>query len=219
MVDFYQIFFKNEHIPHLYPFSQVYWNHTLTIFFENDPISKIVMRSNADKIAVCSWRIKEKLRYNVGGRGVIDEELLNSDYDVLSFTRNSVYHQMLNAAENWHSGFKKALTQIVEGIGEDMVGEVKNPIYQNHFCAKREIYQDYVKNWLIPAMELIKNDPAVYKACTADSNYHKLIRAEALTPEQLQEKIGMPHYPLVPFLLERLFSIYVDTNKINVTWL
>jgi hypothetical protein len=40
-----------------------------------------------------------------------------------------------------------------------------------------------------------------------------------VSADYLMEKIGLPYYPLCPFILERLFSVYVQNKKIKVTWL
>lgn len=226
MIELYQIYYREDQKEKLYPFAIPYKNEGLTIFFENAVISDVVMASKADKIGVVSWKLSHpkhtKLGWNLGWPRRIEEiteEVLNRDYDVLPFTRNSKYHEMLGAASLWHPGFRPALTKIVEGIGKKMPLEVKKPIYQNAFSAKREIYQDYVTDYLNPSMEIIKNDPEIYKLATADSKYTKLVREDAASPEYLQEKIGFPYYPMVPFLLERLFSIYVHNKNINVTYL
>lgn len=218
----YQIYYKDEQLTNLYPFAIPYKNKALTIFFENDVIRQIVPHGTSDKIAICSWKLKDKLKWNLAPprrKEEITEEKLNSDYDVMPFTRNSKHHEMINAASLWHPGFREAMTAIVKGIGKNMPREVKIPIYQNAFSAKREIYQDYVNDYLNPAMELIKNDADVYKMATVDSYYTKLMREDCASAEYLQGKIGFPYYPLVPFLLERLFSIYVHNKNIKVTWL
>lgn len=219
---FYQIYYHEVQKENMWSFSVPYYNENLTIFFENSVISKLVSETKVDKIAVCSWKLKDKLQWNLARPrkpSDITEELLNSDYDVLPFTRNSKHHEMLAAANLWHPGFKETMTKIVEGIGKKMRSEVKIPIYQNAFSAKREIYQDYVNDYLNPAIELVKNDPEVYKMATVNSNYTKLMREDCASAEYLQGKIGFPYYPLIPFVLERLFSLYVYNKKINVTWL
>lgn len=213
-----QIYYKDEQLKEIYPFAVPFKNEGLTIFFENAIISRLAMSSKEDKVAVCSWKLRSKQRYNMPCRP-ITKELLESEYDVLSLTKNSKYHTMLAAASVWHPGFRESLTKIVEGIGKKMPFEVKKPIYQNAFSAKREIYHDYLTDYLNPAMELIKNDPEIYKLATQDSNYSHLVKKDAASPEYLQEKIGMPFYPLTPFLLERLFSIYCENKNINVTWI
>lgn len=221
-----QIVYKDEQKATCFPFARIYFNEGLTIFFENTIISELVTASKSEKIGVFSWKLSHpkhtKLGWNAGWpRRIheITEEVINSDYDVLPFTKNTKYHTMIAAASEWHPNFREYMTKIVEGIGKKMPLEVKKPIYQNAFMAKREIYQDYVNDYLNPAMELIKNDPEVYKMATADSNYTQLVKKEAASAEYLQEKIGMAWYPMVPFLLERLFSIYVHNKNINVTYL
>jgi len=54
---------------------------------------------------------------------------------------------------------------------------------------------------------------------TQDSHYHELAKGDAAPREWLQEQIGMPYYPLAPFLLERLFSIFCHNKKIKVSYI
>lgn len=222
MVEFYQIFYKDEQLKHLYTFAIPYRNENLTIFFENSVIKELVMQTKASKIGVCSWKLKEKLCYNVGNPRIPDhitEEVINSEYDVLPFTRNSKYHETLAALEFWHKGSRDLLSKILSALGIFLPSEVRPAVYQNAFMAKTEVYQDYVSSYLSPAMDLIQNDPEIYKLATVNSNYTQLVRQDAASAEYLQEKIGMPYYPLAPFILERLFSIYIHNKKINVTFL
>lgn len=214
-----QIVYNEEQKAACYPFSTIYFNDALTIFFENAIISSLVTATQAEKIGVCSWKLREKFRMNVCRPRELTEEIINSDYDVLSFTCNTKYHKMLTAANHWHKGFRAAIEKVCESIGQRCPGEVKNPIYQNAFTARTEIYQDYVKNWLNPAMEAMINDPELKEMVTVDSGYTNLAKKDAADQERLMRLIGMPFYPLCPFVLERLFSIYIQTRKINVTWL
>lgn len=215
----YQIIYDESQREACYPFAKVYFNESLTVFFENSCISELVSASQADKVGVCSWKLKQKLRWNIGTKRPITQELLETDYEVMSFTKNSDYHGMLAFAEASHKGFMVTFRKIVEGIGKKCPGEVKKPIYQNHFMAKREIYQDYVNEYLNPAMELMQNDPEINKLVMADSNYSTLTSKSPEHLKELEKKIGIPYYPMSPFLLERLFSVYVHNNKINVSWL
>lgn len=218
MIEFYQIYFREEQKESLYPFSIPVKNESLTVFFENDCIVRLVTASKASKVAVCSHKLRQKLRLYVGRPREITLELLESDYDVLSFTRNTSNHKMIAAAEIWHKGFRDIMQKLVEGIGKNWPREVKQPIYQNHFSASREIYQDYVKTYLIPSMDMIKYDTGMNTLAMQNSGYQDLNKT-AMRPAQCMEKLGIPHYPLIPFLLERLFSVYVENNKIRVTWL
>lgn len=219
MSELYQIYYREEQKEELYPFAIPYYNEGLTIFFENQVIVDVVLASKAEKIGVCSWKLRQKQRWNVGGGREITEELINSDYEVLSFTKNSKSHQMLNAAEIWHPGFKASLAKILDKIGIPMPLEVKYPINMNHFMALDEIYTDYVTHYLIPAMYVMKNDDECHALAMADSNYTALAKKDAASPERLYSLIGMTYYPMAPFLLERLFPIYCHNKNINVTYI
>jgi len=211
-----QIIYHENQRAHCYPFSRVYFNDGLTIFFENQVIKDVVLATTHDKIGVCSWKMKQKMKYYIGQPRPLTIEVLESDYEVMSFTRNTKTHQMLAAANQWHPGFLVIFDKILGAIGVSRPGEVKTPIYQNHFSAKTGIYRDYVTTYLIPAMDAITNDPEINKLAMADSKYSDLTHQSG---EVLREKLGIGYYPLVPFLLERLFSIYVHNKKIRVTYL
>jgi len=214
-----QIYYAEEQKAHCFPFADLYYNQKLTIFFENEPISRLVMASEDEKLAVCSWKLRQKLRWYIGKPRELTQEVLNSDYEVLSMTKNSQNHQMLASADRHHKGFKVAFQKICDHIGLKVPGEVKIPIYQNHFSAKIEIYRDYVSNFLKPAMDFMTNNEEMNRMAMADSNYSQLSRNSAATSEYLQQQIGVSYYPLAPFLLERLFSVYVQNKRIKVTWL
>lgn len=218
-VDFYQVIYRQEQQKDCYPFARVHFNNQLTHFFENSIIAKLVLESKADKISVCSWKLREKMRWNVCRPRPLTEEVLKLDYDVLSFTCNTKYHQMLAAADKWHAGFRALLAIILQTMGEAMPSEVKNPVYQNHFAAAADIYKEYVTTWLVPAMEIMDNHQEINQLCWADSGYSQLAKRDAATPEYLQQQIGVPYYPLFPFLLERLFSIFCHNKRIKVTYL
>lgn len=209
-----QIYYDDSQLKELYPFAIPYKN-TLDVFFENTPIKKLVSETTADKIGICSWRLREKQRYYIGRPKPITEEVINGDYEVLSFTKNTKYHKMLaNAAQN-HTHFQPCFTKLLSAIGVNCPGEIKNPIYQNHFCASSDIYKTYVERYLSPAMDIITNDPIINEMAMRDSNYSKL---NNVSGEFLKEKIGINYFPMVPFLLERLFSVFCQNEKIKVTY-
>lgn len=214
-----QIYFEDWQKNTCYPFADLHYNEGLTIFFENSVIKDVVLATKSEKIAVCSWQLREKLKWYIGTPRELTLEVLASDYDVLTMTRNTKYHKMLSAAALWHPGFLKTFDKMLSTIGVTRPHEVRMPIYQNHFSARTEIYQDYVKEYLSPAMAAIMSDKELYELATVDSGYSKLKRDNIVTAEYLMKKIGMPYFPLAPFLLERLFSIYIHNKRINVTYL
>ena len=215
MSELYQIYYDIDQLQHLYPFAKPYFNEQLTVFFESSVIRELVPRSTAKSIGVCSWRLKEKQRYYIGRPRPITEEVINGDYEVLSFTKNTKYHKMLANASLNHKHFQPTFDNIIRSIGVNCPGEIKNPIYQNHFCARSDIYKRYVQRYLAPAMDLIINDKEINAMAMQDSNYSKLTNQSS---EHLKEKIGINYYPMVPFLLERLFSVFCQNEKIKVTY-
>jgi hypothetical protein len=211
-----QLYYNDEQQEKIFPFAVPYKTEGLTVFFENYWIKELVLASKDEKIAVCSWKLKEKLRWYIGHRRELTQQVLETDYEVLTFTRNTKYHQMLAAANAWHPGFLKTFDKILAKIGVTRPNEVKIPIYQNHFAARTEIYKDYVQNYLVPAMDCIQNDAEINEMAMRDSKYSDLTNQSAA---HLLLKIGICYYPMIPFLLERLFSVYVSNKRIAITYL
>lgn len=211
-----QIYYAEEQKNKCFPFADLHFNTSLTVFFENAVIKDVVLSTKADKIAVVSWKLKEKLRWYIGRPRELTLELLETDFEVMSFTKNTKYHNMLAAANAWHPGFLTTFDKILSKIGVSRPGEVKIPIYQNSHCTKTSIYKDYVQTYLSPAMEVMENDPEIRKLCYQDSRYSDLTHQ---TADHLEGKIGIRYYPMHPFLLERLFSVYVHNKRLNVTHL
>lgn len=212
-----QIYYDDDQLSALYPFATPCKNEALDIFFENSVIAHLVPERTADKISICSWRLREKMAWQLKLPRELTQSVLDADdYDVLSFTNNSHAHKMLAAAEGWHPGFTETLKMVLESINQPLPFLIRHPIYQNHFSARADIYKEYVATWLQPAINAMKNDATINARIMIDSKY---IDHKRRTPEFLQDKIGIPYYPLAPFILERLFSVYCASKNINITWL
>jgi hypothetical protein len=217
MTDLYQIFYQEKQKESLFPFAIPYENKDLTIFFENSVISKLVQESKSDKIGVCSWKLASKMKNRVGLRTPLTVDVINSEYDILSFTKNSKKHTMLANLYHWHKSSKEAMALLWEKLGHKLPGEVKNPIYQNAYSAKSEIYRDYVENFLAPAMELIEKDEELNKLMTQPSGYSKLSREADI--KSVKTKLGMTDYPLAPFILERCPACWFQMKGVKVNYL
>jgi hypothetical protein len=61
MTELVQIYYEEEQKTKCFPFATLHYNPTLTIFFENEPISKLVLSTKADKIGVTSWKLQEQI--------------------------------------------------------------------------------------------------------------------------------------------------------------
>lgn len=226
-LDFFQIYFEDWQVSHCYDFAIPYRNEVLTDFFENDVIAKLVPKSQADYISVCSWRLKRK-RYD-GITPVVlkndlelsKEKILLHDFDIANLRPFSRSHQMLANARYWHGGVQHnfawddAETEMKKFIR--IPDEVKTPIYENHFIARKEIYHSYVNDCLIPAMEFIgekevfKKDSgyAVKKERDRDGNGPEAVR-------KYRERTGRNDWPIAPFILERLFSIWINDKNFKI---
>lgn len=214
MTQLFQIYYNEAQLPKIFPFAIPHYNAGLTIYFENAVIKDLVSKADCDKIGVCSWKLADKMRKH-------DRENLrlgkDGDYQVLGLTRNSARHQMLGMLYAWHPKSKEAMTLLWQKLGYKMPGEARNPIYQNAFIAKTEIFKDYVENFLTPAIELTEKDEEMRNLMLQPSGYGKLSRSADL--RSVKAKLGMTDYPLAPFILERCPSLWFTMKKINVSYL
>jgi hypothetical protein len=209
----WQIYYREEHLKEVYSFAVPVYNPGLTIFFENDLLKKLVPTSETEYTSVASWKLAQKSRRI----HPITPEALDSDYEVLSFTRNGRDHKMIAMATNWHPEFLPAITLLWEKLGLKMPGEARNPIYQNHHSTKTSIYKRYVSEFLSPAIEIIETDEELHEKMVKPSNYGRLSRDADL--KSVKAKLGLNDYPLAPFVLERCYSLWLQLNNIPVKYL
>lgn len=217
MTELHQILYSENQRSKLFPFAIPYFNEGLTIFFENDPIRKLVTKTKADKIGVCSWKLADKLRIRVGMRGALTQSALDSDFEILSLTKNSARHQMLAMANAWHPKFKETITLLWEKLGLKIPGEAKNPIYQNSFIAQSQIYKRYVSEFLSPAMDLVEKDEQLHAMMLQPSNYGHLNRGADL--KSVKQKLGLSEYPLCPFIFERCPPLWFQIHDYKISYL
>jgi hypothetical protein len=210
-LDFYQIYFKNEQLIELYPFSTPHKNEDCTDYFENSVIQTLVPKSEADYISVCSWRLKEKREMGscpiiLGDTSLSEAKILGQDADIMNLRPFRGGHQALTMAENWHfPNWEPCIKELKKFI--KVPQEISNPIYENHFVARKEIYHDYVLNTLRPCMAFIADRPNIFGL---DSGYLRKLKREPERIKDYQEKTGRKDWPMTPFILERLFSIWIE---------
>jgi len=220
-LDFYQILYAEEQREQLYYFSLPYFSTGLTPYFENSIIAGIVPTSKADYISVASWRLRKKR--NDGWTPIaLNNDLALSEekifaahpFDVAILTPHAANHQPLTMAANWHgkawtdafNAFKPFLNQFGQ-----VPDELKYSIYENHFIARKDIYHSYVNDYLIPAINFIGDNPIFF----ADSGYISKKKDQAEI-KRVQKLLGINDWPILPFLLERLFSFYINDKGFKV---
>lgn len=218
IINFFQIYWKDEQKSKLLPFAQGYKNEGLTPFFENSVIRNLVGQSQGDKIAVCSYQLAAKMTANIPPYRQLTEQVLHTDYDVLAFTKNSHGHGLLYQANVWHPGFRTIVNKIFNILGYKQPMEAKFPIYQNAFCAKTEVYKAYVNELLAPAMDLMEFHDEIRKLCWQDSQYYKL-RDNPEFRTRVKHFLGTDYCPLHAFICERFFSLWLNDKNLNVQYL
>jgi len=217
-LDFFQIYYDQSQKSELYDFAKPVYSVGLTPYFENQFIVSLVPQSEADYISVCSWRLRKKRNdsqhYLKNDLSLTKEKILNASFDVAILTPHSTAHKPLAMAPNWHGkawvdafdAFKPFLSQFGK-----VPDELTYAIYENHFIARADIYKAYVNDFLIPAIDFIGNDPVYF----ADSNYlPKKKDTEEIT--RVQKLLKSNDWPILPFLLERLFSLYINDKGFKV---
>lgn len=212
-VTLWQIYYRDEQKKEIYPFGIPLHNEGLTIFFENEVIARMVPTSETEYTAVTSWKLAQKSRRI----HPVTPEALSSEYEVLSFTRNGRDHKMIAMANTWHPKFIEALDLLWTKLGYKRPGEVRNPIYQNHYSSKTGIYKRYVSEFLSPAMELVTKDEELNALMMMPSNYGRLSKDADL--KSVKAKLGLNEYPLCPFVLERCPSLFFQLHNIPVKYL
>lgn len=218
-IDFYQIYYEDSQKPYMFDWTKHYLNTTLTPFFENSLISNLVLQSEADKIAVTSWALKQKMTARIPPRRELTEEVLQEDFDVMSFTKNAPSHDMLGALDGWHPGSVALLAKIWDSLGLEMPKKTRFPIYQNAFCASHEVYLDYVVNFLIPAMYLMEFDQEIKDLCYKNSGYTVTTLNKPVDFGRINKYLGIDYYPMHPFILERCFSLWIERKNLKVVYL
>jgi hypothetical protein len=204
-LSFYQIYYDDSQLPELYPFSIPYKNTTLTPYFENSVIAEIVPQVSSDLVSVCSWRLKSKREdmWQLKDKSLSLEKIPETDFDVAVLTPRSPSHQALHMASHWHgAAWDNAINDLRNFI--KVPREVSKAIYENHFIATKEIYHEYVNSCLTPCISYIRDNPLYM----ADSGY-----ARRKTPEERKrytDVTGRADWPIAPFILERLFSIWIE---------
>lgn len=222
MIDFYQIYYDESQLPEIYDFAIPYKNDTISPYFENAVIADLVPKSNANLISVCSWALRKKRGMGwtpiaLNGVELTKERLLENAYDIAILCPFAKEHETMESSSAWHGkawdeGIKK-LREIIN-IPEKIVG---NAIYYNHFIAKKEIYHEYVNGCLIPVLRFMDEN----EVFSLPSGYINKKR-DKVEIEKIKNAMNI-HYqrevndwPIAPFILERLFRIWINDKQFRI---
>lgn len=210
----YQIYYDEGSRLACYPEFTAIENKVCSPFFENQIIIDLISRGEhigVDYFGVFSGHFKNKMIHSRDGQKLTPQYITERlDTDVVSFFRSHRNSNVINKAEIFHPGFKRAIKNIINAINfeVDIEKNTRFTVYQNHFIAKSEIYYKYVKELLEPAVKEMcnKDNKELQNIIWQDSNYHK----KNTMPEKLKQDLGVPYYPYHTFICERLFSIFLN---------
>lgn len=212
-LDFIQIIYEESQKEACYPFATIYKNETVTPYFENAVIADVVLRLSGDLIGLCSWRLAAKRgdMFRLPDKSLTKEKILGADFDIAILTPRG-HKDILNKLYQWHQ--EPAVLAVQEFNKFMRIPEtVDHAIYENHFITSREIYRDYVISCLIPAIDFMCGNPIF----DLPSGYLKR-KSESdrkhITP--ILGSWGMSDYPIGVFILERLFSVFINKKGYKV---
>jgi hypothetical protein len=202
----FQVYYKKEQLKKI-AYEPVF-NQYCTEYFENTVIRQLILDQKehlkSEYIGVVSHNLMKKCP-DFSHEKLLQVIEKNPEVVILHSKRN---HDTIKFAELYHKGFITLFNRLLNKLGLPII-KLETPIYYNHFIARSEIYYNYVQYLLAPAMYHMNGMPEFW----GDSKYLKEL------PEDLVEKWNIKHYPFHPFICERLFSYYVQLNKIPCTYL
>lgn len=219
----YQIYFLPEQLQVLDYIP--YLNDQCTVFFESQVMADLITEGchkDSEYFGVVSYKLRNKLGYtktawralpNIANHSIntftpqmFEFYLERNAPDAMSFQRH-MPHDPVTFADQFHPGFSDFFKTIMHKIGYNWQPmRIENVFYCNYFVAKRDIYEDFVINMLIPAINVMKEMPELM----ANSNYQN-----GQLPEALAKKWGINHYPYHAFLTERMFSYYSHLKQLK----
>lgn len=187
--------------------------------FENHIIYDLIYKNaheNCDYFGVLSWQFEKKCNITIQhALNLISQD--NGQHDVYTFFSLHTQQFLWRSAENWHKGITEIANHIftrmgyqvsVRDISSSIIDRKTNTVYGNHFIARPEVYDRYVREFLKPTLDIMTDptDEWLQERINRDSGYKKKVKnIECMT--------GKPYYTLHTFVCERLFSTWLSINS------
>jgi hypothetical protein len=174
--------------------------------FEYNPMRELAPTFNdRDYYGIFSW----KFRFKTGLNSLSLPYFLNKNnfekYDIITMCYQ-IGQPYLEFTENQHKGFMDLFTKVCNRLNIE-VKEPTNVVYANQFITKGKIYKEFLKV-VNSAIDLLEMD--YLEDAFQDSGY------KGLPPKELKEKTGLEYYTFHTFILERLFSVWIEDKNFKI---
>lgn len=198
-------------------YDNIYHNNINTIenksyLFEYNPIMDIFKdelenndKINDDYIGIFSWKFYYKT--NILEKDIHNIINKNKNYDVYIFSKNDLFKSIsyLEFTKIVHPNIEELLKILCKKLNLKLDISPNKVVYSNFFIAKKDIYIRYIKEVVIPCINLMETE--LKDIAWKDSHYKNL------EPSVLKDLTGLNYYPLHTFALERMFSIWLSNNN------
>jgi hypothetical protein len=139
------------------------------------------------------------------------EEIQNIDeYDFVNLAP-TYWHSgkgYLIFSEVQHCGLTNLVIRTCNHLGIKYNDNPECVTYSNFFLMKRDVYIDYLENYIIPAIKFLENE--IWEDVNRDAGY-----VGGLSREELFKACGLTHYNFLTFILERLVLQYISHKKLK----
>lgn len=132
------------------------------------------------------------------------------NYDFINLTPQywKTGRQYLEFSEKEHPGLLERLKELCEVVNLKYVENPSYINYSNFYIMKTEVFNDYVNNYITPAIEYMENNRDKF---FIDAQYKG-----GLPTEELEKYTGLQFYPIMTFVLERLILMYLEDKNLKV---
>lgn len=179
--------------------------------FEYNPIIDIVdnLSQDTEYLGIFSYKFSAKTGLSKKLLNKMLSDINYKNYDFLNLSRN--YWQdtdtYLNFGYKYHPKLEVLLKRLLKHLNIEYKYNKDTNCYSNFFIMKSDLWEDYVDNWVKPALEFMENDPEYFE----DPRY-----VDGLKPEKLKELTGLDHYTYHTFVLERLILFFINNKRLTV---
>ena len=221
----YQIAFNKASFENINQnFANVYYNDVTTPFFENKVMVDLVTEGEHrlnNYFAVLSHKFfQETVNKELCPIQQEEIEMALGDSDVLSFfgfKRDNF--EMFRHAIQVHKGIEQCYLELFKLLNLPFkpLLKMRFVVYRNAFFARSEVYERYVNEMLRPCIELMsdRRNDKLWQSIWKDSGYpytENRFRKHPQLRDKFVHDMGVPYYPFHTFILERMFSYWLNIN-------